>query len=163
MGLLGSLFGSSNYNKNIRDLKKAKREAQDIYTQRANEDYMNTTAARSALTEMRNALRERTKSADATAAVSGATDESVALQKQNANESVGNTIRSLAAQGTQRSDNAMNDYLNATKSYNAAIAGQRTARAQQQSAALQGLINAGTQIATAGISGAFKKDSNNGN
>lgn len=161
MGLFGKIFGGeSNYNKNIKDLKAAKREARDVYTSRANEDYMQTAEAQAALTEMRDALGERYKNAEAAQAVTGATDESIALQKKAANEAVGDVTRQLASRGTQRHDSAMDDYLNATASYNNAIAQQRAARANAQTQALGGLINTAKDVAVAGFGGAFKKQNN---
>ena len=141
MGLLGFLTGSGAYNKNIRDLKSAKDEARSMYSKQMNEDYSQSAAAQSALSNARKVLEERYNQTAGAAAVGGATDESVALQKQANNQTMAQTASSIAAQGTANRNAGMQGFLNATQQYNNAIIGQRQARAQAETAAAEGIIN----------------------
>ena len=154
MGLISSVFGGNKaYKKSIRDLEKAKSMEMDYYNRIANGDLLEDSANQAAIRQARELLKKNNQRAIGSAAVTGATDASVALQKKDANESVEDITAGIAANGSAVKRNAMDNYLAANRNYTNAINQVRVTQAQQESAALQGLIGAGTSLAT-GLIGA---------
>ena len=74
------------------------------YTQRAD--------ALESIKKAREIFMERNRNAAATAAVSGASDEAAARQKEDANKVIEDTMGTIAAQGAARKDQVEEGYLN---------------------------------------------------
>lgn len=142
MGFMSKLFGTDGaYKSNIADLEKAKSEATSYYKQLASQDAMQSSENQAALKAARDMLAENNQRAAASAAVTGASDYSVAMQKQQASDAVSDMMSDMSARTSQNKQAAMNNYLNANKDYTNAIAGQRQAQAAAESAAMSGLLN----------------------
>ena len=154
MGLIGSIFGGGTgaYKKGVRDLENAKDKELAHWERLAYSDPLQNSENQAALRQARDLLKANTNRVTAGAAVTGATDESIALQKAAANESVEDITADIAAGSTQYKDSAMQNYLSANRSYTDAINNVRMKQAEEEAKALQGLINAGTSVATSGIS-----------
>ena len=154
MGLLSAIFGGGGaYNKSIRDLEGARDKELAYWEKLAYSDPLHNSENQAALRQARELLKSNTNRALASAAVTGATDESVALQKAAANESLEDITADIATGATQFKNNAMQNYLNANRNYVDAINNVRIKKSESEAAAMQGLINAGTKLGTAFIGG----------
>jgi hypothetical protein len=158
MGFLSSLFGSGAYNKVIGDLEKDKAAETSYYQKVAYEDPLNNSANAAALKQARDLLMANNQRTAAAAAVTGATDESVAREKAAGVQAVADAASKIASTGTQRKDAAMQNYLQATRDYNQKINEARLQKEQAQTSALGGLLQSGLNIATTFIpaAGALK-------
>lgn len=114
-----SIFGGSAASKAAKKanrlLEQQQKDNQAWYDRRYNEDYTQTTEAQSLLDYARQQAEKQWKRAEGASAVSGATDESVALAKKNANDMLADVTSQIAAQSTGRKDAIEQQYLN-TKS-----------------------------------------------
>ena len=152
MGLLSAIFGGGGaYKKSIGDLEEARDKELAYWNKLAYSDPLQNSENQAALRQARELLQANNQRTAATAAVTGATDESVALQKAAANESLEDITADIAAGSTQFKTNAMQNYLNANKNYTDAINSARIKKAESEAQAMQGLINAGTSLATSFI------------
>lgn len=108
LGAIGSLIGAGARARAARKQRELislqLRENENWYQRRYNEDSTQRADAQNALRIMRQAMDERSKRAAATGVVSGASDESVAVQKAAANNALGNTVANIAAAGDARKD-----------------------------------------------------------
>ena len=149
MGLLSAIFGGGGaYKKNIRDLEGARDKELAYWNRLAYSDPLQNSENQAALRQARELLKSNTQRAAASAAVTGATDESVALQKAAANEALEDITADIAAGSTQFKNNAMQNYLNANRNYTDAINNVRIKKAESEAQAMQGLINAGISLTT---------------
>ena len=82
------------------------------FDQRYNENYSQTAEAQNLMNYAKKEAEKAYKRADATAAVTGGTEESVARAKRGANEMLSQTASNIAAQGTARKDAIEQQYLN---------------------------------------------------
>lgn len=154
MGLLSSIFGGGGaYKKSIRDLEGARDKELAYWERLAYSDPLQNSENQAALRQARELLKSNTNRVAASAAVTGATPETVALQKAAANESLEDIAADIAAGSTQYKTNAMQNYLNANKNYTDAINNVRIKKSESEANAMQGLINAGTKFGTALIGG----------
>lgn len=154
MGLLSSIFGGGGaYKKSIRDLEGARDKELAYWERLAYSDPLQNSENQAALRQARELLKSNTNRVAASAAVTGATPETVALQKAAANESLEDIVADIAAGSTQYKTNAMQNYLNANKNYTDAINNVRIKKSESEANAMQGLINAGTKFGTALIGG----------
>ena len=137
MGLLSRVLGGNKaYKESIKDLQKAKDLEMNYYQEQAYADPLQDSANQAALRQARELLIANNKRTAGSAAVTGATDESVALQKQG-----------IASTATAKKDQAMKNYLDANRSYTEAINNVKQQQAQQESSALGGLLNTGITAA----------------
>ena len=117
-----SIYGaikSSEANKRAEHLIQSQRgENKKWYEQKMNEDYTQRTDAQNVLRKQRELLQEQYQRARATNAVAGGTDESLALQQAQANETMGETMANIASQasaykeGVEQQYRAKDDALN---------------------------------------------------
>jgi hypothetical protein len=150
MGFLSGLFGGGAYKSAINDLQKDKSQELSYWNSRAHADFLNDSQNQAALKQAREMLREGTERAENRAAVSGATEESVAQQKAANSQAMGNVVSNIAANATQQKDQAMLNYLEANRQYTASINNMKIQKDQQKAAAVGGLINSGISLATSG-------------
>jgi hypothetical protein len=148
MGFLSFLGGGTGaYKSSIKSLEKNRDQELSYWNSRAHADYLNDSENQSALKQARELLRESASQAQARAVVSGATDESVALQKQANNEAMGNIISNIAADSSNKKDQAMQAYLSATRDYTNSINNLKIQKDQAQTQALGGLLSSGISLA----------------
>lgn len=120
LGIAGSIgsaiFGGSKASKAMKDanrlIEQQKQDNQAWYNRRYNEDYSQTAEAQNLMNYAREQAEKQFRRAEGAAAVAGATDESVAISKQSANEMLSQTASNIAAQGTARKDAIEQQYLN---------------------------------------------------
>lgn len=158
MGFLSKLFGTDGaYKDSVRDLEKAKNLEMGYYNNLASMDQLQRSENQAALAEARDLLTQSTRRSAATAAVTGATPEATALEKQAATKALADVTTGIARNASATKDQAMQNYLAANRQYTDAINNVRTQQAQAETAALSGLLGAGVDAATTIATGGLKK------
>ena len=113
-GALGGIFGGISKNKMLKRMRnminEQKRENQDWYDRRYNEDATQRADAQAILTHTAEMIRQRNKSAAGTAAVMGGTDESVAAAKEANAKALSDATSQIAVAGAQRKDQIEGQY-----------------------------------------------------
>lgn len=147
---------SSQANKKAMDLLQNQRaQNQKWYETRMAEDYTKRADVQNVLRKQRELLQEQYQRARATNIVAGGTDESLALQQQAANETMGDTMANIAAQSSDYKEGVESQYLNQKNALAQQEIGVYQNQAQQISAA------AGQVGSSVGglVQGITKKDS----
>lgn len=155
-GSLLSYFGGRGKGASkqaIEDLESAKDRELAYWNRLAQSDPLQNSENQAALRQARELLKANTQRTAASAAVTGATDESVALQKAAANESLEDITADIAAGSTQFRNNAMQNYLNANKNYTDAINNVRLKRDEAEGNATNSLIGGLTNAASSYFGG----------
>lgn len=128
------------------------------YNRRYNEDYSNTAEAQNLMNYARQEAEKQFRRSEGSAAVTGATEESVARAKQSANEMIGQTASNIAAQGTARKDAIESQYLNTKNSLTQQQVANLQQKAQNIQAAAGQASSAFGQMGTAALNNLFKKE-----
>ena len=132
---------SNQLNRKAQEALDARREDNKRwYEQKMNEDYMMRSDVQNVLRKQRELLDEQYKRARATNLVAGGTDESLALQQQAANSTMGNTMADIAANASSYKDNVENQYR-----------AQENALSQQQQQIYANQANQVAQAAAQGV------------
>lgn len=156
VGALGSaIYGaitSSRANNRARKLIQQQRDDnKEWYNIKMSQDYTRRADVQAAIKRQREMLDEQYRRAKATNAVAGGTDESLALQKKAANESLAQTMTDVAAQSAAYKDNIERQY----RAQDAALNQQQAQSHQQQAAqaaqAASQAVNAGIGLVGQGI------------
>ena len=150
---LGSKSGGGERKQAISDLEGARERELSYWDRLLSSDPLYNSENQAALRQARELLKANNQRTAATAAVTGATDESVALQKAAANESLEDITADIAAGSTQFKTNAMQNYLNANKKYTDAINDARLKRGEDKANATNSLISGLTNAAVSYFGG----------
>ena len=145
-GAIAGGIASSNAAKRAADItrrQQAKNRA--WYEYNMNTPYTQRADALASIKRAREIFMERNKNAAATAAVSGATDEAAARQKEDANKVIEDTMSNIAAQGQAHKDAVEQQYMNR----DAQLAEQERQTEIQKAQAIAG---AASQVSKAGAS-----------
>jgi hypothetical protein len=141
-----SIYGawqSSEANKRAEAMIQNQRdENKKWYDQKMAEDYTQRTDAQNILRKQRELLQEQYQRARATNVVAGGTDESLALQQQAANETMGETMADLAANASSYKEGIEQQYREKDAALN-----QQQAQIEQQKA--QAIAQAAGQTGSA--------------
>lgn len=152
-----SIYGaikSSQANKKAESLLQNQRdENQKWYDRKMAEDYTQRSDVQSVLQKQRDLLSEQYKRARAANIVGGGTDESLALQQQAANETMGDTMQSIAAQADTYKEGIENQF----RAQDAALNQQQVANEQAKA---QSIATAAGQVGSA-VSGLMTGASGN--
>lgn len=115
LGAIGGIFGSISKNKMLKEQQRMvdgqKRENQDWYDRRYNEDSTQRADAQAMLTHTADMIRRRNQQAAGSAAVMGGTDESVAATKEANAKALADTTSQIAVAGEQRKDKIEGQYM----------------------------------------------------
>lgn len=136
LGIAGSIgsaiIGGSAASKAARQanrlIEQQQKDNQAWFDRRYHEDYSQTAEAQNLMNYARQEAEKQFRRAEGAAAVAGATDESVAMAKREANEMLSKTASNIAAQGTARKDAIEQQYLNTKNS----LTQQQVANLQQK-------------------------------
>lgn len=157
MGLIGSIIGgAAGVAGGIFAAKKAG-EADDLYNDRLRQikehrdnlyyrDPTQSADNQAAVSQARELMTEDAKRAAGTAAVTGGTDESVALAKKQGSQVVGNMLQQQATQGEQQRENVWNNADSQMNDFTKYRAAAKQAQAQQIAQAAGGLAGAAGQL-----------------
>ena len=138
VGAAGSIFGGISatmaMNKMKANVEAQKKENQDWYDRRYNEDSTQRADAQKILTMTQESIKNRNKAAAASQAVMGGTDESTAAAKEANNKALAEATSTIAVNGDKRKDAiegqyrerdaALNQELNQIEKDKAAAIGQ---------------------------------------
>ena len=143
MGLIGSIIGGATSaiggimagNKLGEQSKIYQQRMNEIKAHRDNLYYRDPTQSadnQAAVTQARELLNEQSKRAAATAAITGGSDESVAMAKKQASDTVGNMLQAQAVQGENQRNQLWNQADQQVDAYSKYLADVK----QQQAAAI---------------------------
>lgn len=139
LGVAGGLFGGIKARKQMRDIQdsinRQRRKNQDWYDRKYNEDATQRADAQRILTKTEELFKQRNKAAAGSAAVAGATEESVAAQKAAGNAALADATSHIAAKADARKDAIEQQYVQADSMYTDQLAQLKQGRAQGIAAA----------------------------
>lgn len=154
LSAVGSIFGGISASKAMKkvknNLENQKRENQDWYDRRYNEDATQRADAQRILSKTEESIRNRNRQAAGSAAVMGGTEESVAAAKAANNAALADATATIAANADARKDQIEAQYQQKKAQVDDALNNLEMKKAQAISSAVQGVAQAG-----AGIAGAF--------
>lgn len=158
-----SIYGaikSSQANKKAMDILKAQKdENKKWYEERMSEDYLQRPDVQNVLRKQRELLSEQYKRARGINVVAGGTDESLALQQQEANEILGDTMGNIAAQSANYKESVENQYRTTDAALAQQEMGIHQTQAQTIATAAGQVGKAVSGLVTGGIDASGKKDS----
>ena len=109
-GLLGGLSSNRKLKKQMKMINELKKDNQNWYDRRYNEDATQRADAQAMLTRTNEILKNRNKAAAGTAAVMGGSDESIAAEKAANANVLANVASNIAVEGERRKEAIESDY-----------------------------------------------------
>lgn len=151
LGIGGAIFGGISASNAMKQAKKMveeqKKENQDWYDRRYNEDSTQRADAQRILTQTNEAIRQRNQAAAGSAAVMGGTEESVAATKAANNQALADATSQIAVNGERRKDQIESQYLQTKSDLNQQLQNLEIGKANAVSQAVQGMASAGANMA----------------
>lgn len=141
-GIIGGNAAKKAAKRNARLLAEAEEASKAWYEKEYNSNYLDRADARAALAETRNILADRYKAAEGSAAVTGATDESLARQKAAANETLAGVTSNLAQSAEAHKEAVRANYEAQQEAYLQQKMGVNNQKAQATIQAAQGVAQA---------------------
>lgn len=145
-GIIGGMAASKAARQNAKILNEQQKRSQDWYDQEYNSDYTQRSDAQASLNAARELLADRYNKAQGASAVSGATDESVALQKEAANDTLADITTNIAQNADAYKDQVRQNYVNEQNSIDSQKMGINNQKAQAISQAAAGVAQAGQSL-----------------
>ena len=151
LGIGGAIFGGISASKAMKRAKKMveeqKKENQNWYDRRYNEDSTQRADAQRILTQTNEAIRQRNQAAAGSAAVMGGTEESVAATKAANAQAIADATSQIAVNGERRKDQIESQYLQTKSDLNQQLQNLEIGKANAVSQAVQGVASAGANMA----------------
>ena len=141
--ILGGIGKNRALKRQIRALESQKRQNEDWYNRRYNEDSTQRADAQAMLTRTAEMLRQRNQQSAGAAAVMGGTNESLAADREAAAKTMADAASQIVVAGEQRKDNIENQYRD------------RDQQLSEQINALKGQKKSGLDIASDALGGAM--------
>lgn len=161
VGAIGSIVGGLSARKAAKQankiIDKQMEENQAWYDRKYNENYLERSDALATLNKTRDLALEHYNRAEAAGVVSGATDESIALQKKAANDMIAETTASIAKDASAYKDAVEQQYMSTKDQLNQSKRDVLNQKASNINNAIQGLTGVASSVVTADALGAFKK------
>lgn len=152
LGIGASIFGGISASKAMKKVKKnlegQMKENQDWYDRRYNEDATQRADAQRILTITNDNIRQRNQAAAGAQAVMGGTEESVAAAKAANNQALADATSQIAVNGERRKDQIESQYLSTKSELNDKLNNLEQAKAGAISQAVQGVAQAGSDMAS---------------
>lgn len=146
-----SIFGgisASKAAKRARErVEQQKRENEDWYNRRYNEDATQRADAQRLLTRTAEAIKERNKAAAGRSAVMGGDDASVAMEKERNAQALADATSNIVAMGEARKDDIEEKYLSRKDNLDKQLVNIEKQKAQAIASAVGGAANAAGDIA----------------
>lgn len=153
MSIAGSIAGGVAAKKQAgaaqKELEKQRQKNEEWYNRRYNENATQRGDAQRMLTRTEELIRQRNKAAQGAQAVMGGTSESVAAAKAANNKAISDAAANITASAEARKDAIEATYMQNDNAYNEQMIGVDQAKAQAIAGAVQGIANAGADIAGA--------------
>lgn len=164
-GIVGSNAAKKAAKRNQKLLNEQEESAKEWYDKEYNSNFIDRADARAAIAKTRDILADRYKAAEGAAAVTGATEESLARQKAAANETVAEVTSNIAQQADAYKQSVRENYegqMDAVRQQTMGVNNQKANAtihaAQGMAKAAEGLGNAVDSLMPSGkISELFKK------
>lgn len=160
-GIVGGNATRKAANRNQRLIQEAENESKAWYDKQYNANFLDRADARAAINQTREILNDRYKQAEASAAVTGATEESIARQKRDANEALAEVTSNIAERADAYKDAVRANYeaqQDAIRNQKIGVNNQKAAATAQAAGgfaqAAQGL---GESLGDTKLSDLFKK------
>ncbi len=145
-GIASGIAGRKAARKNARILDAAEDRAQDWYDQEYYSDFTQRSDAQAALNQARKILDERYNRTQGSAAVTGATDESVAQQKAADNQVISDVTSNIAERADAYKEQVRANYENQMSAIDQARINNNNRTAQNVATAAGGLAQAGQAL-----------------
>lgn len=145
-GIASGIAGRKAAKRNERILNAAEDRAKQWYDQEYYSDYTQRSDAQAALNAARTILDDRYRKTAGAAAVTGATDESVAQQKAANNQVLADVTSSIAERADAYKEQVRANYENQLNAIDNARMGVNNQRAQNVAATAGEFAKAGKQI-----------------
>jgi hypothetical protein len=145
-GIVGGIAASNAAKQNAKILNAQQQRSQNWYDQQYNSDYTQRADAQASLNAARSLLADRYNKVQGASAVSGATDESVALQKESANNTLADITTNISQNADAYKDQVRQNYVNEQNSVDAQKMGVNNQKAQAISQAASGVAQAGQSL-----------------
>lgn len=153
LGLGGSIFGGAKASQAIRKQKKRIRakqqDNQNWFDRRFNEDATQRADAQRMLTRLQENIKNRNQAAQGQAAMMGGTDEALAATKQQNNEALADAASQIVANADARKDQIEQQYRERKDRLDDQMANLQMQQATEVGKAVQGVADAGANIASA--------------
>lgn len=152
LGIGASIFGGISASKAMkkvkRNLENQMEENQNWYDRRYNEDATQRADAQRILTITNDNIKQRNQQAAGAQAVMGGTEESVAATKAANNQALADATSQIAVNGERRKDQIESQYMQTKAELNDKLNNLEQARAQNTAQAVQGVAQAGSNMAS---------------
>lgn len=143
---ISSLIGGSKAKraarKAQRELTYRKNAEKAWYEKEYNTDYLDTKAGQNLMRKAQEVQDRYIKRAEGAAAVGGGTDAAVAMAKESANKTMGDTIADVAAQDTARKQRVADQHMNNVNNLSQQQQTIEQSKAEATTQAAQGMSNA---------------------
>lgn len=137
-----------------------KSDNQKWYDTQTTQDYTKRSDTQAILKKQKELLEEQYKTARATNAVAGGTDEALAMQKAQANDTLADTMTNIASQASALKDAVEQQYINQKNALTQQQAGVYSGQAQTVAQAAGQGVSAGLNLMGTGIGSTPKKAEN---
>lgn len=146
--VVGGILGSKAARRRKRMLEAQKRENQQWYDRRYNEDATQRADAQAMLTRVEDSIMKRNKASAGSAAIMGGDGGEVAAQTKEANnEALAATASQIVANGEARKDSIEQQYMARKEQLEGAISDEESRKTEQLGAAVQqGLSSVGNIV-----------------
>lgn len=145
-GIVGGNATRKAANRNARLLEEAENEAKAWYDKEYNANFLDRSDARAAIAKTREILNEKYRQAEGAAAVTGATEESIARQKAAANEVLADVTSNIAERADAYKDAVRANYENQQANFLAQKTAVNNQKAAATAQAASGLASAAKQL-----------------
>lgn len=153
LSAVGNIFGGISASKAMKKVKSnledQRKNNQNWYDRRYNEDATQRADAQRILAKTEESIRNRNRQAAGTQAVMGGTDESVAAAKAANNEALADATSRIAVAADARKDQIEGQYQARDAQLQAELNNMEVNKAQAVAQAVQGVSQAGAGIASA--------------
>lgn len=146
LGVAGSIFGGLSASKAMKrvraGLEKQRQENLNWYNRNYNADGTQRADAQRALTQLGEGIRDRNRQAAATAAVTGATDESVKAAQAANSAQAADAAAQIAVQADRRKDAIEQQYMQTNRGIEGQLMSLDQQKAQNVAQAVGGVASA---------------------
>lgn len=143
-GALAGGIASAKANREAQvQIQSQKRKNRNWFDTEISKDYTQRADVQASLERMRSLYHERSKNLQGQQAVSGATEEAAAIEKEQANRAIADTTSNIAAQGAQYKDEVGREY----RQMDTALTGQTIEAARQKAVNIANAVSGVSQAA----------------
>lgn len=150
VGAAASIYGgvkASQAMKKIKaNLEQQRKDNQNWYDRRYNEDATQRADAQRILTQTEEAFRNRNRQAQGTAAVMGGTEESVAATKEANAQAMADAASQIDVAGEARKDNIEQQYMSTDRNIQSQLNDLERQKGQNVQQAANGVASAASKI-----------------